>query len=142
MVELQVNRDAAVDYVAKRCGHQGDIGEAQGVLLMQDGAPAGAVVFHGFYKMAHGSMCEMSAAIDDAGVLTRGIVRAVLDYPFNQAKVVRLQSVTSAGNTKARKILRQLGFEEEGRLRRAWDGEADSVVYSQVPEECRWLGGN
>ena len=90
MVELQVNRDAAVDYVAKRCGHQGDIGEAQGVLLMQDGAPAGAVVFHGFYKMEHGSMCEMSAAIDDAGVLTRGIVRAVLDYPFNQAKVVRL----------------------------------------------------
>ena len=69
-------------------------------------------------------------------------MREIFNYPFKQLGVSRLKAETSVKNRRCRSILNRLGFQFEGIMRRAYDGETDSCVYSMLQAECQWTGGN
>ena len=143
MLEVSVAmQNEALDYVAERIDTTAaNMQPAIGAALLKDGKMAGAVVFNNYHILHKGSWCEISTAIDDAGCISRRVLRELFDYPFNQLGVSRLQAATSVANLRCRSFIERLGFRLEGLARKAHDGETDQAVYSMLPAECRWLGG-
>ncbi len=63
---------------------------------------------------------------------------AVFDYPFNELRKERVTAFINAGNKKAIKLVKHLGFKPEGRLRKYY-GTEDAVIYGMLKSECRFL---
>ena len=143
MVEVSVAMQGeAIDYVAERTGTTAaNMRPAIGAAVLKDGKLAGAAVFNNYHVLHKGSWCEVSVAIDDVECVSRRVLRQIFEYPFKQLGVSRLQAVTSVDNKRCQKFIERLGFQFEGRARKAHDGETDAEVYSMLPGECRWLGG-
>jgi len=71
---------------------------------------------------------------------TPGRIRRVMQFGFDEIKCVRLTAVTSKKNARARKLLRGLGFIEEGRKRKGFDGQQDCIIYGATRLDMeRWL---
>lgn len=87
-----------------------------------------------------GTDCEISCAVDNPMAFNAGVLCAVFQYIFVQLKCVRCTSITTRRNKRARKFLEALGFELEGNLRLAYDGERDALVYGLLARDCRHLG--
>lgn len=73
------------------------------------------------------------------GWLSRRIIRELLGYPLNQLGCHRLTACAARGNQKSRKLLTDLGFIEEGKVRRGIDTKRDMMIYGMLRAECRWL---
>ena len=130
-------------YVASRVGAAiDDWKPALGAGVLRDGVLVGGVVYNNYHLLKYGSWCEISAATDDPACLTRAVLRAVFEYPFVQLGCSRLRAECAATNVRCVSLLDRLGFRVEGTARRAYDGEADSLTFSMLPEECRWVGSN
>ena len=141
LMELQPD-DAAVDYVARRLGiASGNMRPCVGASLRRDGEVVAGVVFHDYRPLKRGATCELSGAVEPGVSLRRRWLRALFGYPFLVVGVTRLQAVTCADNRPARSLLDRLGFEFEGILVRAHDGESDAAIYSMTPEYCIWIRG-
>ena len=95
---------------------------------------AGAV-FHRF----RGFDIEITFAADTPRWATRGVIRAILDYPFNQVGCERVTTIVGRRNKRSRRLQKGLGFKEEGIVRRGYDGRQDAVIYGMLRHECRWL---
>ncbi len=111
-----------------------------GIGVMRDGKLIAGVIYHDFKPNA-GSPTIMAsiAAIPGAGWANREILRGLFAYPFGELGVKRLAVVAGVYNVKSHKMNLQMGFTEEGVLRRGLDGKRDAVIYSMLPEECKWL---
>jgi hypothetical protein len=59
----------------------------------------------------NGFNMDISLAAD---VLSRGAIRGVYDYAFNQTGALRLTAITRRSNRRMRDILPRLGFKHEG----------------------------
>ena len=130
-------------YVGSRVGlSEADWQPALGAGVLRDGALVGGVVYNNYHVLPLGSWCEISVATDDPACLTRAVLRAVFRYPFVQLGVSRLQAECAATNTRCVSLLKRVGFQLEGTARRAYDGEEDSLMFSMLPEECRWVKGS
>lgn len=68
----------------------------------------------------------------------RGLITEVLNYPFSIG-CHRVTAVISKGNKKSRKMVQQLGFKQEGKLRRADIDGGDMFVYGLLPNEYRFV---
>ena len=121
MLEVSVDRQCeAIDYVAERIDTTAaNMQPAIGAALMKDGKIAGAVVFNNYHLLHKGSWCEISTAIDDAGCISRRVLRELFDYPFNQLGVKRLQAATAVTNLRCRSFIERLGFKLEGLARKS-----------------------
>lgn len=65
----------------------------------------------------------------------RGIFEVFM-YPFKQLKCQRVTAIIDAKNKRARKMVRRLGFVEEGKLRRAGK-TGDMFIYGLLPEDLK-----
>lgn len=110
---------------------------ALGVTLQGD--LVAGVVFNNYHPYPTGSTIEASIAAANPQWATRAVLRDFFSYPFIQMGVSRLGVSCRKSNKHARKFVTRLGFKMEGVARRLWDGQTDAVVYSMLPEECRWL---
>ena len=99
---------------------------------------AGAVYYQ-FRPNAHGGTMEAALASVSPRWCTRAVLASLFAYPFAQVKVARLQVSIAKKNKPARRLAERLSFKLEGVGRRLWDGRQDAVIYSMLPEECRWL---
>lgn len=63
------------------------------------------------FNNCNGFNLDISLAAD---VLSRGAIRGVYDYAFNQSGALRLTALTRRSNKKMRAILPRLGFRPEG----------------------------
>ena len=131
-----------LEYVGSRVGLSLDDWQpALGAGVLRDGALVGGVVYNNYHVLSKGSWCEISIATDDPACMTRGVIRDAFAYPFVQLGVSRLKAQCAATNTRCVSLLERIGFRLEGTERRAYDGEADSLTFSMLPEECRWCKG-
>ena len=136
-------QELTIEYVADRIGLTvEDMQPAVGAAVLKDGNLVAAAVFNNFHVLTNGSWCEISVVIGDKTILSRRILRQAFEYPFRQLGVTRLKAECSALNRECRKLLDRLGFKQEGISRRAHDGSTDSVMWSMLPEECFWIGGD
>lgn len=83
--------------------------------------------------------CEISCASENSMAFRPHVMQAVFQYIFVQLGCVRCTSITTRRNKRARAFLEALGFELEGNLRLAYDGERDALVYGLLKRDCRYL---
>ena len=93
-----------------------------------------AVMFHN-YRVTD---CEVVFAADPASKwASRDTINMVLRYPFTIG-CNRLTAIARKDNKKVRKLLTQLGFKQEGKLRRADADKTDLFIYGLLQEEARF----
>lgn len=83
------------------------------------------------------SNASMHVAIEDGARLTRTMVRACFDYPFNQLGLERLTGHVEADNEAALRFDRHLGFEEEFVIPKGNGGDVVQMVMWR--DRCRWI---
>ena len=139
-VSAEYPQELILSFVGSHIGlNAKDFQPATTAAVMKDGRMVGGVVFNNYTVLSRGSWCEISVAFDETVAWTSKALGQIFEYPFKQLGVSRLRAETSIDNRRCRSILHRLGFKREGLSRRAYDGEKDSVVYSMLPDECRWL---
>ena len=92
------------------------------------------VLFHN-YRITD---CEVVfAAEDKSNWASRDAINMALRYPFKMG-CNRLTAIARKDNKKVRKLLVQLGFKQEGKLRKADTDETDLFIYGLLQDEARF----
>jgi RimJ/RimL family protein N-acetyltransferase len=81
----------------------------------------------------------MCLAVDDHKAITKGIMRQVFSYAFNDLKVRRITNACSANNLKAIAINRRAGMVQEGIMRCAHPDGSDLIIFGMLRHECKYL---
>ncbi len=129
-MNLLLGHDQAVaEWVGARVGKPFHAVDATIGAVDRTGTLAGGLVFTGF----NGSSIEVSLA--GAGVMTRGLWRAVLAYVFDQLGCARLQIHTAADNRGVRKLAPRAGFTFEGKSRNFYGHGRDALQFSLTSQD-------
>ena len=82
--------------------------------------------------------CEMHTAAIVPNWISKDLLWACFDYPFNILKVKVILASVASTNTEALKLDRHLGFVDKAYIEDAHiDG--DLVILAMRVEDCRWL---
>lgn len=133
--------DRLLDWIAVRIPHLGLEhnwhGRAKAIGIGEGGKILAAVAISGMDT--HNWNAELSIASDTPRWATRGALRKILSYPFDQLGLGRVTAVCLSSNTKAINLNLKLGFKQEGRMRKA-AGDDDVIIMGLLREEAeRWL---
>lgn len=82
---------------------------------------------------------RVSIATNGPGWASRGVLRALFDYPFNQLGVVRITCLIADDNVKSQTLCEKLGFVPEGIHPLAWNGKKDVVSFGLLRDNCKWI---
>ena len=130
----------AVNFAADRIGVGAEhFSSTQAIWRPAEGPVEAVVLFHNYTVMDRGSEIEISFATDNPRRLTRILLEDTFCYCFDQLAVTRVYCQHKEGDARVSRLLKGLGFQREGVLRKRWDGEAGSVFWSMLRDECRWL---
>jgi RimJ/RimL family protein N-acetyltransferase len=81
---------------------------------------------------------DVELSLWSAGRLSRTFLRRLWVYCFDELGCVRVTARTGAHNERCIGVLERVGFKLEGRLRKAFDGQADLLVFGLIREEFRY----
>lgn len=73
------------------------------------------------------------------GRLTRAYIGAIFHYAFKVCAVRKVICPVSSANTRSRKLVENMGFEQEGELKDC-DPQGDILLYTLSVDACRFLG--
>jgi len=137
-VNLIFGQDQAIgEWVARRIPHMyGRSFEnfvAIGVAI--DGKPAAGVVYSDWMPEA-GTM-QISMAADTPRWAGKGVIAALLHYPFEQSGVNKLWTSTPQKNERAIKFNLGVGFTREAILRHQYGRKNHAVICSMLANEYR-----
>ena len=115
-----------------------EIGEAFGPytaigVAAEDGYPLAGFIYHRF----RGFDVEISGAAQSPKWAQRGVVHALLHYPFEQMGCERVTMLTARRNKRLGKLLRFLGFTQEGTHPKAYDGHWDALSWGMIRDDWR-----
>lgn len=97
------------------------------------------ILYHDYSKVGSAGRIEVSMAADDPGWARRGVISAILHYPFIQLGCHVLIATTTRANKRTRKFLDGLGFKERGIIPNRPFAD-DTVIYALRREDAaRWL---
>jgi RimJ/RimL family protein N-acetyltransferase len=138
-VKIYFGADAFVaQWVSERIPHMrgAPFGPNAALAVLSDsGAMLGGVVYHNYLEQYRS--LEMSAAAASKRWLAPEVLRAIFRYPFAQLNCRRVTMITSTRNTEARKLLKGLGFHQEGQIRCAFSNSEDAAIYGLLAREWR-----
>lgn len=129
-----------LEWARKRCGAERPWtadAEAMGAVESETGKIRAVMVVNGFM----GDTAMVHFATDQAKTwgLKREIIAGFLGYLFIFKKLNRVFGFTPADNAPMLKLLTQLGFQFEARVRRSQDGREQDIMTSMFAAECRWI---
>lgn len=124
-------------WVSERTGGKYYPGSGQAIGVERDGEIYAGVL----YDQSFGRSVCMHVATSGPSWLTKGFLRMVFDYPFNQLKVNKVIGLVDETNAAAIRFDRHLGFIEEGRLKDA-GRFGDLLLLTMTREQCRWIQGD
>lgn len=133
--------DRLLDWIAVRIPHIGPNhdwhGRARAIGIGMDGQIiAGMAVLDMDKRFGN---AEIAMAATTPRWASRATIRKLLAYPFEQLNCQRITTVTATSNEAALKMNRQLGFQYEGAMRKAF-GDEDAIIMGLLKEEAeRWL---
>lgn len=133
---------AVAAWVASRLGLGAEgFGHCRATGVLYGESLIAGVVYHRAHHHAETGLwtLEASIAADSPRFATRKVLRDLFAYPFETLQAARLAVQLAKDNRRGRDFVVRLGFVYEGKGRKAWDGVRDAVVYSMLPNECRWL---
>lgn len=94
----------------------------------------------GFSNIQDKSCCMHNAATSDNWI-SKDLLWASFDYPFNKLGVKVILAVVSSNNEEALKLNRHLGFVDKAYIEDA-HADGDLVILTMRREDCRWLDIN
>lgn len=106
---------------------------AIGVAL--EGKPVAGVVFNEWVPEAR--TMQVSIAADTPRWATKGVIRGILHYPFEQQGVNKLWASIPAKNERALKFNLGVGFTREAILRHQYGRKNHAVICSMLANEYR-----
>lgn len=109
---------------------------------IKDGKLIAAVTYNNFRTRPDGSFLtlEMGIYTIDKRWASKAYLRAIFSYPFIQLGLERVQTACSAQNEEVIMFNKKIGFIQEGLHRKAWPLGGDSISFSMLKEECKWIG--
>lgn len=135
-MRLVLGQDKPVaDWVARQLGSNEEnfFGPCTAIAVVgDDDEPLAGVVFAG-YRPAYQSL-EISMAAVSPRWARRGVIHALLAYPFEQLKCQRVQVTIPLGNKRAQRFCKGIGFVQEGVIRRGF-GREHAVVMGMLRHE-------
>lgn len=138
-MKLVLGQDEAVaGWVARKLGYGDDFfGPCRSIAVVgPNDEPLAGIVFSGYRK--HFKSIELSIAAESPRWATRGIIHAILAFPFHQWGCERVSLTTGLRNKRATKLAVGLGFTREGVARKAF-GDDHAVVLSMLRPEFERL---
>ena len=102
-------------------------------IAAEDGYPLAGFIYHRF----RGFDVEISGSAQSPRWAQRGVIHALLHYPFEQMGCVRVTMLMAKRNKKARRLSKFLGFVEEGTHPMAYDGHYDACSYGLLRDVWR-----
>lgn len=133
-MRLLFGQDALVaEWVGQRIptvGSGPDFGPCAAIGAVKDDGLLGAgAVYHNWQPKFGG--IEISFAKDPEARLTRGVIGALLRYPFGSLQCHRITACAPLKATSTRQFLEKLGFRREGVVRLGF-GNDHAVVYGML----------
>lgn len=93
------------------------------------------------YERFNGVALDVSiAALDGATWASRGTLRALFAYPFEQIGCQVITVACAASNLKSLNLAMKLGFRPEAFIKFAACDGGHLVILQMDRSECRWLG--
>lgn len=127
MAELIYGHDAAVAaWVVDQIPHMDMPREYAAIGVARDGALVAGVIYHNFLPDYRG--IEISMAATSARWATRGVIRALLAYPFEQLGCRWVLTCIPHKNEPALKLNKGLGFVQRGVLPDFYDVKRHAVL--------------
>lgn len=126
-------------WVAMRTGmdYDADFGPCAAIAVLIGDELAAAVAYT-HHDPKRGNV-HMSIAATTPRWATRGTIRALLHYPFEQLRCRRVTALVRRKNKRCRRFLEGIGFRYEGNIRKGY-GDDDCIVYGMLGlEAARWL---
>lgn len=102
--------------------------------LVRDDSLVAGVVYNGF---SWPDILMHIGAVPGRHWLTREFLFAMFDYPFRQLRCARVTGLIPKKNKDCRIFAEHLGFEFEGKMRRALPDD-DLMVYGLLEEKSTW----
>lgn len=139
---LTGHRDAVAAWVASRIKdlYTPPTRDFEAIGVTRDGKLVGGVVYSNYHEIAPGQHDIMLTSAGDPGWLTRGAIKVLIGYPFDQLACIRLTSIISKANRPARAMNERLGFKLEGKIRHGRGIGKDCLVYGLLRQDAeRWI---
>jgi RimJ/RimL family protein N-acetyltransferase len=102
-----------------------------------NGRPVAGVIYHDFIR-DYGTI-QLSMAATSPRWAQKGIIKALLHYPFEQLGCNKVWTATPHTNERAIRFNRGLGFKQEGVLRHQFGKGVHAVVCGLLRNEYRTL---
>lgn len=132
-MRLVFGDDRAVsDWVANRIEEIETFGPCAAIGVADGNRPVAGVVYHEYIEKY--KTMQISVAATTPRWAQKGIIYALLSYPFDQVGVRKLWSVVRSGNERALKFNLGLGFKQEGILSRHY-GKEHAIVTRMFDKE-------
>lgn len=132
--------ESVKDWVAMMiCGARMDWGPSESLAVLRDDGSLAAAVVYSEYRP--GADVRASIAATRADWATRGVLRELFRYPFETLGVPRITILVSEKNEKSRKMVKKMGFSQEGVHPLAWEGRETALSYGMLRQDCRWIDG-
>ncbi len=96
--------------------------------------PVGAILYTN--KRRH--TVEMTWA-GETGWLTRGVIRDMFSYPFEQLHCLTALGMVKASNWKSCELAERLGCRRVGAVPYAFGEDEDGILYAMRHDDCRWI---
>ena len=109
-------------------------GPAQSLGICKESEIIAGVIYHRFL----GHDIEMSIYTTSPKWCSKRILKLIFEYPFIQLGVKRITATIPVSYHKAHRLVTNLGFQKEGRMRYGFDQE-DAVIYGLLKEECHFI---
>ena len=106
---------------------------SQAIGLERDGQIIAGVIYENWNKAS--IVCHI--AIE--GRMTKGYLKAIFSYPFEFCKVKKIIVPVSSTHAKSLKLVTNMGFSEEARLKDA-SPDGDIIFLTLAREKCRFIG--
>ncbi|TJU85572.1 MAG: N-acetyltransferase [Mesorhizobium sp.] len=128
-------RDGLVNFVGSRIeGGERGFGECVAMGVIDGGELLGAVIYHNYNPEA--GVIEISGAATHSRWLTRQVLWAMYNYPFNEAGCQMVVQRSSEKDIRLARILTAYGFESY-KIARLRGRTEDEIVYTLTDDRWR-----
>ena len=116
-------------------------GHSKAIGQIINGKLVSAVTYSGFQARQDNTFynVEMGIYSVDKRWCNRHYLNVVFKYPFIQLGLERVQTICSANEEGVMMFNQKLGFKKEGLHRKAWHTGCDSISWSMLKDECKWI---
>ena len=104
---------------------------ATAIGLEREGQVVAGVIYESFMDTT------ITCHIAIAGRVNKKFLRAIFDYPFRVCNVDKIIAPVIADNDKSIKLVKNMGFTEEARIKRS---NGDMIFFTMLKDNCKFLG--